>query len=168
MSDHCDYDHQRDTQLEDAYDHFVISDAAGVVVAVYSLGHDLWRHPARESLRTLAEDDFAGRRAKGEVVRWDYIYSRTRIRVGMSVAGMRQHWAGDRRASVAELGRKVDVVLAEMDRLRGLTMCTTCGGSPHPSGLVCVCGGTGLAVDEAAGLRRELVALQLDKQITRG
>lgn len=161
MSDHCDYDHQRDTQLEDAYDHFVISDAAGVVVAVYSLGQDLWRHPARESLRTLAEDDFAGRRAKGEVVRWDYIYSRTRIRVGMSVAGMRQC---DRRASAAELECKVDTVLAEMDRLRGLTMCTTCGGSPHPSGLVCVCGGTGLAVDEAVGLRRELVALQLDKQ----
>jgi len=150
MSDRYDYDYQRDTQLEDAYNYFVISDDAGVALAVYC-----------ESQRALAEDDFADRRAKGEVVRWGYIHSRTRIRVGMSVAGMRQC---DRRASAAELERKADTVLAEMDRLRGLTKCTTCGGSPYPSGLVCVCGGTGLAVDEAAGLRRELVALQLDKQ----
>ncbi len=75
MSDRYDYDYQRDTELEDAYNYFVISDDAGVVVAVYC-----------ESQRTLAEDDFADRRAKGETVHWDYLYSRTRIRVGMTVS----------------------------------------------------------------------------------
>lgn len=36
--------------------------------------------------------------------------------------------------------------------------CSTCGGSPHPSGGVCVCGGVGTMLAEVAGLRKALYA----------
>jgi hypothetical protein len=42
----------------------------------------------------------------------------------------------------------------ERDRLRLVGgPCSTCGGSPHPSGKVCVCGGKNTQMDESDGLR---------------
>lgn len=37
--------------------------------------------------------------------------------------------------------------------LAGLLVCSTCGGQPHASGKVCICGGTGQAADEMQYLR---------------
>ncbi len=37
--------------------------------------------------------------------------------------------------------------------LAAFQKCSTCGGQPHPSGLVCVCGGTGRHEEEVLGLR---------------
>jgi hypothetical protein len=31
--------------------------------------------------------------------------------------------------------------------------CSTCGGTPHPSGLLCVCGGKNTCIEEISGLR---------------
>lgn len=45
----------------------------------------------------------------------------------------------------------------EVDMLRADAACSTCGGAPHASGLLCICGGTNKAWREAQGLREELV-----------
>jgi hypothetical protein len=44
--------------------------------------------------------------------------------------------------------------------LRKAEICTTCGGSPHPSGKVCVCGGTGDRSRETIGLREAFFAAE--------
>jgi hypothetical protein len=53
---------------------------------------------------------------------------------------------------------------AEAEILRWKT-CSTCGNAPHPSGLTCVCGGTGSAVLEVEGLRK--VALEAEARLER-
>jgi len=54
--------------------------------------------------------------------------------------------------------------LAEVEeRTASLEKCSTCGGTPHPSGLTCICGGTGLSRDEVHGLR--LKCFELSKEL---
>lgn len=50
------------------------------------------------------------------------------------------------------------------ERIEGSEPCSTCGGSPHPSGLVCVCGGTGLMHMEVRGLRQRLYEVERAEQ----
>lgn len=42
--------------------------------------------------------------------------------------------------------------------------CNTCGGSPHASGVMCICGGTGSSSAELDGLRRR--CLELEQKLT--
>lgn len=58
--------------------------------------------------------------------------------------------------SVTELEKMAAVIDAWLEE-RDAHSCGTCGGTPHPSGRVCVCGGTGDSRDEARGLRLVLV-----------
>lgn len=59
--------------------------------------------------------------------------------------------------SLDDAGKKIRALTARAEaaerQLRMARMCGTCGGTPHPSGLVCVCGGSGSAVEETHGLR---------------
>ena len=48
---------------------------------------------------------------------------------------------------------------AEIRRLRE---CRTCGGSPHPSGKTCICGGTNFVEEELRQIRLALFAAEQD------
>lgn len=50
-----------------------------------------------------------------------------------------------------------DKALAELASLR---QCSTCCGTPHASGLPCICGGTNKAEDEVKNLRLESMVLR--------
>ena len=49
--------------------------------------------------------------------------------------------------------------IAEIRRLRE---CRTCGGAPHPSGKVCICGGTNFVEEELRQIRLALFAAEQD------
>jgi len=49
-----------------------------------------------------------------------------------------------------DMEKCIQSLAAEIARLR---LCSTCCGTPHASGLTCICGGTGRAEDEVRGLR---------------
>lgn len=49
---------------------------------------------------------------------------------------------------------------AEIDQLKAKTICGVCGGEPPASGLTCICGGTGLAIDEAQHAREMIFDLE--------
>lgn len=58
----------------------------------------------------------------------------------------------------------------QAERRKPLLACSTCDGTPHASGLVCVCGGTNSSLAERDGLRRECHDLEqkvalLEKEI---
>ena len=61
-------------------------------------------------------------------------------------------WCATKDAQIAALE-------AEVGRLR---QCRTCGGIPHASGKVCICGGTNFVEEEIRHLRLELFAAQQD------
>jgi len=54
--------------------------------------------------------------------------------------------------------------VGELERqLAGWKVCNTCGGSPHPSGAECICGGTGSAIDELNNLRVYAVKVEQER-----
>ena len=58
---------------------------------------------------------------------------------------------------IEELEQERDRALAEIASLR---MCSTCCGTPHASGLPCICGGTNSREEEVKGLRLESTVLR--------
>jgi hypothetical protein len=47
----------------------------------------------------------------------------------------------------------IDRLTSELEQVRSLAKCWTCGGVPPASGLPCVCGGTNSHTEEVDGLR---------------
>lgn len=54
-------------------------------------------------------------------------------------------------------------LIAELERFRRLDLCAVCGGGPAPDG-GCICGGTGSAGDERAGLRLECIRMREENE----
>lgn len=61
----------------------------------------------------------------------------------------------DAREFIAMARTEIPWLVEEVKRLRVFSLCGVCGGFPndHPSGLPCICGGSGLAMDEGANAR---------------
>ena len=62
-------------------------------------------------------------------------------------------------ALCATQAAQIAALEVEAERLR---QCRTCGAIPHPSGKVCICGGTNFVEEEIRNLRLELFAAEAE------
>lgn len=75
---------------------------------------------------------------------------------------IRTHWAYITKHDEAIVRGALEAAASEGEKAEEPGKCWTCSGTPHASGCVCICGGSGLHTDEVDGLRKAALGTDLE------